>query len=149
MKKRLLVKVFSISLLTAFIYVGGVFAMEDRDLLEPTVDLDFVVLGQNQTATVTVDLSLPIDFGIIPVYVIGSGNVRATFARSTTNEIVFLSMQGFGSPSSDFNISLTPVTMNVSSAIDEVDDDAFGIIMHGILFSPEGPPYDYRITISH
>lgn len=144
------------SICLIFFNICGAFAFEDNNLerFEPA-DLDFVVLQNKQSKTVTADLSSTFDFGIIPVTLVGSGNFSASLSRTnTTGELVYLYLKvlyGFGNHAWDLNFSLTPITLRVSSTIsDDADlNVVYVLIMHGILFSAEEPPYTYNITLSY
>lgn len=126
------------------------FAIEDNDLarLEPTVDLDFVVIQNGQSITVTADLRFPLDFQVIPVLIIGKGTLSVSLSRTNSQgEIVYLYLDGFDVPHTDFNIGITPVTLNVSST-SGLPDSAVGLVISGILFSRENPPYEYNVSFS-
>ena len=118
--------------------------------LEPKVDLDLVVLQVNHSVSVTADLTGTADFGIIPVALIGSGSFSASMSRTNTiGEIAFIFLQGFGVPKMDINVGITPVTIRVSSTVSTQDDYAIGVIIHGLPFSQEDPPYEYNINLSY
>ena len=51
-------------------------------------------------------------------------------------------------PSFDINIGITPITISVGSTISEVDSGAVGLVMYGILFSTQTPPYTYNVSMS-
>jgi hypothetical protein len=116
--------------------------------LEPIIDFDFAVILNNQSKTVTADLSFPGTFQVIPVVLIGNGNFSASMSRTTYGEVIYMYLQGFGVPSVAFNIGTTPVTMRVSSTISEVDDWAVGFLITGILVSLEEPPYAYNVSLT-
>ena len=150
MKIKFLV-LFPATVLIFFTAISGVYGFEDEDfaLIEPQMDLDFVVLQNKQSTSITADLSYPLDFGIIPVALIGNGSFSASLSRtSTTGELVYLILQGFGVPETDINFGFTPITIRVGSSITKYDDEAYGVIIHGILFSLEDPPYDYKVNLS-
>jgi hypothetical protein len=125
------------------------FGFEGSDLIEPTVDVDFISLRKNQSKTVTADLSFPLDFEVIPVALVGSGNLSMSLSRTNTQgELVYMAFYGFGVPTTGINVGITPVSLRLSSTISEERGWGFGIIVHGILFSLEEPPYEYSISLS-
>lgn len=151
MKKKLLLSVCVMGIFAAFMSVGHVFALGagDLDVIEPTVDLDFVVLKENQSTTVTADLSFSGDFEVVPVTLIGTGNFSASLSRTnTTGEIVYIMLLGFGTPTFDVNIGITPVTVRTSSEISSQADWGAGLLIHGILFSAEDPPWEYSVSLT-
>jgi len=120
------------------------------EALEPKVDVDLVTMQINQSLTVTADLASPFDLGFITVALIGSGNFSASLSRTNTiGEIGFILLQGFGEPSFDIKVGITPVTMRLSSTISTQVDVAYGVIVHGLAFSNEEPPYEYNINLSY
>ncbi len=139
-----------------FSSVSSVCAFEAEDFasIMPQSDLDFIVLQNSQTKTVTADLSFPMDFGIVPVTLIGFGNFTASLTRrDTRGELVYMYLsviKGFGRPSYDLKVGLTPFT-SLNSLLTISDDDEFNwaevLIIHGILFSLEDPPYEYSLTL--
>jgi len=150
MKVKFLI-LFPATILFFFTAICGVYGFEDEDfaLIEPQMDLDFVVLQNKQSTTITADLSYPLDFGIIPVALIGNGTFSASFSRTSTHgELIYLILYGFGVPETDINVGFTPISIRVNSSITKYDEEAYGVIIHGILFSLEDPPYDYRINLS-
>jgi hypothetical protein len=83
------------------------------------------------------------------VQLIGNGTFEAVLTRtSTEGELIYILLIGFGVPPMNFNINFTPVTLRVNSVISEVDDSAVGLLIHGILFSPEEPPYEYDVRLN-
>ena len=149
MKKTFLV--FYLLLCSVFICACSVFALEVEgvDLIEPAVDLDLVMLHNNQSTSVTADLSFQFDFELVPVVLIGNGNFSMSLSKTDSKgEIAYIAFYGFGVPTVGINAGLTPVTLRLNSKISDVDSWAVGLIMHGILFSPEDPPYEYKISLS-
>jgi hypothetical protein len=139
----------SISSVLIFAGYGLALEADDLDLMEPTIDLDFVVILNDQSKTVTADLNFPGDFATTPVQLIGNGTFEAVLTRtSTEGELIYILLIGFGVPPMNFNINFTPVTLRVNSVISEVDDSATGLLIHGILFSPEEPPYEYDVRLN-
>ena len=141
---------------SGFISVYNVFAFEkdNLELIEPALDMDFVVLQNKQSKTVTADLTFPLDFEIIPVTLIGSGNFSASFSRTNTSaEIAYIYLyvvSGFGTPITDLNFGVTPISLRVNTTIsDDADLNlAMVLVTHGILFSLEDPPYEYSVSLS-
>jgi len=141
------VAVLFITLITS----SRVFALEIDDVgrLEPTVDLDFLVLQDDQSATVTADLSFPLDFQLIPVFLIGKGSLSVSLSKTdTVGEIIYLYIRGLDTPKTDFNIGITPIRLNVSST-SGLPENALGLVITGILFSREDPPYEYTVSFSY
>jgi hypothetical protein len=149
MKKKLILTVLIACVSAVFLCGSSAFAA-GLGALEPKVDIDTVVLLSNQSTTVTADLTGPFDFEIVPVTLIGSGAFSASMSRTNTQgEIVYVMIQGFGVPSFDVNFGITPVSVRASSIISEEDDYAFGVVIHGILFSNEEAPYEYNVSLSY
>ena len=149
MKKVLLV-VSIVSFLFCFTGFHDVFALEkeDLELIEPTVDLDLVVIRTNQSKTVAADLRFPLDFQLIPVALIGKGALRVTLSKTDTHgELVYIYLLGFDTPHTDFNVGVTPVSLTVSSTNGLLDYN-IGLVITGVLFSLEEPPYDYNVSFS-
>jgi hypothetical protein len=141
------------SLFVAFTCTGSAFAMEAEglDLLEPTVDLDYVVVANDQIKTVTASLSFLGDFGITPVQLIGNGVFGATISRTTDREereFFYLLLIGFGDPNLDFDINVAPATVRVNSTIPDAFTSAIGVLIHGVLFSLAEPPFDYTVSLT-
>ncbi len=125
-------------------------AAEERDLssIEPE-DFDFVVMVNNQAITVTADLNFPLDSQLIPVVLYGNGPFSASLSKTDTHgEIVYMFMLGFGEPNSAFNIGVTPVIMRVSSTISSYATSGYGLLVTGILYSTEQPPYSYNVSLT-
>ena len=149
MKKKLVLTVLLAGMFGAFLSVSNSFA-GGLGALEPKVDIDTVVLLDGQSSSVTADLSGPFDFEIVPVTLIGNGSFSANLSRTNTQgEIVYIMLQGFGVPSFDINFGITPLSLRVTSEISEDDDYAFGVVIHGILFSGEEAPYEYSVSLSY
>jgi hypothetical protein len=151
MKKLL---VISICLLTGWFLLTGtgaiVCAAGERDIssIEPE-DFDFVAMVNNQSRSVSAGLNFPLDFQLIPVVLYGNGPFSASMSRTNTKgEIVYMYLLGFGTPNSAFNIGVTPVTMRVSSTISSYATSGYGLIVTGILYSPEQPPYSYNVNLT-
>ena len=151
MKKLL----FTVLFVSVSIFFSNVYAFqgEDLNLIEPALDLDFVILRSNQSTTVTADLGSPLDFEIIPVALIGSGNVSASITRTNTRgEVIYIMLYGFGikdgNENYDVNVGVTPATFRVSAAVEDGDNWHLGLIIHGMLFSTETPPYSYNVSLS-
>ena len=153
MKKKLLCTVFVVGIFATIFCAGNTFALETEglNLIKPAVDLDFVILSKNQTKTVTADLSFPFDFEIVPVYLLsGDGNLSISLSKTDTiGELIYVGFYGFGEPTSDINIGVTPITLKLNSSVSEHLSYGIGIIVHGILFSLEDPPYEYKMTLSY
>ena len=149
MKKKLILTVLIACVSAVFLCGSSAFA-GGLGALEPKIDIDTVVLLNGQSSSVTADLTGPFDFEIVPVTLIGNGSFSANLSRTnTTGEIVFVMLQGFGVPSFDLNFGITPVSIRASSTISEEDDYAFGVVIHGILFSGEEAPYEYSVSLSY
>jgi hypothetical protein len=151
MKKLL---VISICFLTGWFLLTGagaiVCAAEEGGLssIEPE-DFDFVVMVKNQSRTVSAGITSSLEFQLIPVVLYGNGPFSASMSKTNTKgEIVFMYMLGFGDPNSAFNIGVTPVTMRVSSTISSYATNAYGLIVTGVLYSPEPPPYSYNVNLT-
>jgi hypothetical protein len=143
------------ALMFSFSVCASAFEAQGLEALLPQTDIDFMVLQNNQSKTVTADLSFPLDFGVIPVTLIGYGKFSVTLTRpGTSGEIVYMYLsvvKGFGNPSYDLKTGLTPFR-SLSSFITISEDEDFNwaqvMIVHGILFSPEDPPYEYNLKLS-
>jgi len=132
------------------------FEVDDLEAVLPQTDIDLVVLQNNQIKTITADLGFPLDFGVVPVTLIGHGNFSVTLTRggNTRGELVYMYIavvKGFGNPAYDLKLGLTPFN-SLNSFITISDDEEFNwaqaIIVHGILFSLEDPPYEYNMRLS-
>jgi hypothetical protein len=130
------------------------FAAGEVDLSQietSNVDIDFVVLRQNQSTSVSAGLDTLLSLQIIPVTLTGSGSggFSASMSRNNTKgEIIYMYQFFPGVPTAAFNIGITPVSMRVSSAITNLDDGpVFGFVITGILFSLEEPPYGYNVGL--
>lgn len=146
---RKLLMAYLTGLMLTLFSINVACALEGLGAIEPTVDFDFVVLQENQSTTVTADLSFIGDFEIAPVTLIGNGNFSASLSRNgTTGELVYIMLLGFGDPTFAANIGVTPVTLRASSRISDVDDGGLGLVVHGILFSMEDPPWEYSVSLS-
>jgi hypothetical protein len=151
MKKNLFTRALFFCIVTVLLTGVNGFAFEDEGLglISPAMDMDFVVMRNNQSTTVTADLAGPFDFGIIPVVLHGNGRFTAKLSRTNTHdEVVYLGFYGFGTPIYDINIGTTPVSMSVSSEIYEGNYWGFGVIFHGFISSLETPPYAYNINLT-
>ncbi len=151
MKKKIFLKVLLFSIFAALVMVCNVSAFEDMDtdLIEPAADTEFVVLRNNQSKTVTADLTSAPGSGITFVSLFGNGNFSMSLSRNTTTgEIAYLAFYGFGVPTYGINVGITPVTLRLNSSISDSNYKAIGVIFHGILFSLEDPPYEYNLSLS-
>ncbi len=149
--KRFLSVVCITGLFSVFTGICSVSAFEDVSLIEPAVDMDMVVIRNNQSVTVTADLSGPLDFQLIPVIVLGKGTLRVTMSRTNTHgELVYLYLYGFDDflgLKIDGNMGITPVSLTVSS-INGLLDYNIGFVISGILVSAEEPPFEYNVSFS-
>jgi len=149
MRKNLFVRALFFCVVTLLLSGVNGFAFEGLDIIEPSMDTDFVVMRNNQSTTVTADLAFAGDFGIIPVVLHGNGKFTAKLSKTDSHdEVVYLGFYGFGTPLHDINIGTTPVTMSVSSEIYDGNYWGVGLIVHGIISSLEDPPYQYNISLS-
>ena len=64
--KRLIGVLISL-LFCIFISIPGF--TDETDILEPQVDFEFIVITNNQTKTVTVDLTLPVDVKLSLIHI--------------------------------------------------------------------------------
>jgi len=125
---------------------------DETDILEPQVDFEFIVITNNQTKTVTVDLTLPVDVKFIPVMVIGSGGggevvpgLDISMNRlDTKNELVGIMQIGTGIPSFDYRWGFTPVTLNLSTI--KITNGGFIFIVTGGYFTSQGA-HKYKVTV--
>jgi hypothetical protein len=148
--KRTLYLLFIGCFFSAFINVSRVAAFEDENpgLVGPNADVNFVVMEPKQDKTIKSELTSTLDFGIIPVLLIGNGTFAATISRlNTTGELIYIYLIGFGIPWSDLNIAISPASVNVRSAISK--GWAYGFVIHGILYSKEEPPYKYDVSLKY
>ncbi len=125
-----------------------VFASESSDLrlIEPAMDMDVVVMQGKQSKTVDAELNSTFDFGIIPVLLIGNGVFSASISKTnTTGELVYIYFYGSAIPRSDLSVAVSPVLVKVKSMVS--DGWGFGFVVHGILLSPEDPPYEYKVKL--
>jgi hypothetical protein len=151
--KKIFVSCCMIALLLFPVCNSICFAAGDDELSNietANVDFDFVVLGQNQSTSVSAGLETSLSFQIIPVTLkgSGSGNFSASMSRNTKGEIIYIYQFFPGVPAAAFNIGITPVSMGISSEIPNLDDGAvFGFVITGVLFSTETPPYGYNVSL--
>ena len=149
MRKKYFMISFAV-LFVIFTTFGSVCAQDgDTAMLEPTVDFDFVVLQDDLSATVTADLNFLFDFQLIPVFLVGKGRLSVSLSkRDTTGEIIYLYIRGLDTPKTDFSVGISPVTLNVSST-SGLPENALGLVITGILFSQEEPPFEYSVSLSY
>ncbi len=150
MKKILLSVLIAGLFIVSGLTGSTVFAFDGAEggLLAPAVDMDLVVIHNNQSKTVTVDLSSPLDFAVTPVLVVGKGTLRVSMSRTNTNgELVYLYIRGFDDPKTDFNCGVTPLSMTVSST-NGMYDYNLGWVISGTFYSTEEPPYAYNLSFS-
>ena len=154
-KKKTVIIFLAAALLLVFNVCAYSFEVDGLEAVLPQTDIDLVVLQKNQIKTITADLSFPMDFGVVPVTLLGYGNFSVTLTRGgTSGELVYMylaTVKGFGNPASDLKVGLTPFN-SLNSFITISDDEEFNwaqvIIVHGILFSLEDPPYEYSLRLS-
>lgn len=150
--KKFICMLFLAALLGLYAGVGNVIAFETEGpsaLIGPKVDTDLIILQNKQSKTVTTELGFPFDFQIIPIVVIGKGTLSVSLSRTNTaGEIIYLYFKGFDDFEQASNIGLTPVTLRVSSTSGLYENNV-GVLITGILFSLEDPPYEYSVSLSY
>ena len=126
---------------------------DDLAPLESTAAFDFVTLAKSSSTSVTADIGFPLAFKFIPILLVGDGtgafSANLSGAITASGELIYIYQRFPGVPVSDFNIGITPLTgLNTSTAVTLGPGYAMGYVITGILFSPEPPPYKYRLSLS-